>query len=76
MQLPVYLQVSQVIAYPYGECNNVTIQVAKELGIRAGFSVECNPVFANSNRFNLGRFHVKNWNAKQFEEKLAKWLAQ
>ena len=69
-------QVPQVIAYPYGEYNSVTIQVAKELGIRAGFSVDYNPVFANSNRFNLGRFHVKNWNAKQFEEKLPKWLAQ
>jgi peptidoglycan/xylan/chitin deacetylase (PgdA/CDA1 family) len=67
-------QTSQVIAYPYGEYDSVTIKVAKGLGIRAGFSVEYNPVFADSNPFNLGRFHVKNWNAKQFEEKLAKWL--
>ena len=69
-------QTSQVIAYPYGEYNNVTIQVAKELGMQAGFSVEYSPVFSDSNHFNLGRFHVKNWNAKQFEEKLINWLTQ
>ncbi len=62
------------IAYPYGEYNNETLLVAEKLGLQAGFTVEYNPVFANSSQLHLGRFNVKNWSAKEFEEKLKKWV--
>jgi peptidoglycan/xylan/chitin deacetylase (PgdA/CDA1 family) len=64
------------IAYPYGEYSTITVDLVGSLGLKAGFSIEENLVFANSEHFNLGRFHVKNWNAKQFDEKLTKWLNQ
>lgn len=64
------------IAYPYGEYNNTTLEVVQELDLQAGFTVEYDPVFAKSNPYALGRFHVKNWSGKEFEKKLIKWLKQ
>lgn len=64
------------IAYPYGDYNSRTLEIAEKVGLKAGFSVEYNLVFSFSNPFDLGRFQVKNWNGKQFEDKLIKWLNQ
>ena len=64
------------IAYPYGEYNDTTLNIVEKAGLRAGVTVEYNVVNRTSNAFTLGRFHVKNWNASQFEENLLKWMKQ
>jgi peptidoglycan/xylan/chitin deacetylase (PgdA/CDA1 family) len=62
------------IAYPYGEYSSTTLGIVEKIGLQAGFSVDYNPVNKASDPFKLGRFQVKNWNAKQFEENLVEWM--
>jgi len=64
------------VAYPYGEYNNTTLEIVEKLGLQAGFTVEYNVVNHTSNPFKLGRFQVKNWNARQFQENLMEWFKQ
>jgi peptidoglycan/xylan/chitin deacetylase (PgdA/CDA1 family) len=64
------------IAYPYGEYNNTTLEVVKKIGLQAGFTVEYNVVKHTSDRLKLGRFQVKNWGAREFEENLVEWMKQ
>jgi len=65
-----------IIAYPYGEYNNTTLETVDRVGLKAGLTVEYNAVSNTSNPFTLGRFQVKNWTARQFEEKLMQWMKQ
>ena len=64
------------IAYPYGDYNDATLDIVEKTGLQAGVTVEYNVVNRAANPFKLGRFHVKNWDARKFEEKLSKWMKQ
>jgi peptidoglycan/xylan/chitin deacetylase (PgdA/CDA1 family) len=64
------------IAYPYGEYNNTTLDIVKKIGLQAAFTVEYNVVKHTSDPLKLGRFQVKNWNAREFEENLVEWMKQ
>ena len=64
------------IAYPYGEYNSTTLDIVKKIGLQAGFTVEYNVVKHTSDPLKLGRFQVKNWNAREFEENLVEWMKQ
>jgi peptidoglycan/xylan/chitin deacetylase (PgdA/CDA1 family) len=65
---------TESIAYPYGIYNNATISVCKELGLNGGFTTTDKPVLANDHSLELGRFHVKNLNGKEFEKQLNYWI--
>jgi peptidoglycan/xylan/chitin deacetylase (PgdA/CDA1 family) len=64
------------IAYPYGEYNSTTLDIVKKIGLQAGFTVEYNVVKHTSDPLKLGRFQVKNWSAREFEENLVEWMKQ
>lgn len=61
------------IAYPYGIYNEDTMQVAKELGLKLGFTTEGRAVQNNDHPLKLARCHAKNWNGSEFEKKLRTW---
>lgn len=62
------------LAYPYGNYNDETQQVARELKFEAAFTTECKFVHYKSNLFTLPRFQVKNWDEKSFEQNLKKLM--
>ncbi len=66
---PVY-----TISYPYGIYNADTLAVVREQRFLAAFTTEEKTVTNKSDRHELGRFQVNNWNGDQFEEQLYKWL--
>lgn len=63
-----------LLAYPYGNYNEATINIASQQGFDAAFTTEERPVTTNSPRHQLGRFMVKNWNGQTFEQHLQSWL--
>ena len=62
------------IAYPYGNYNSDTLDIAKQSGLRGGFTTEPRPVTAQSDIYRLGRFQVVNQSGKQFRKQLAMWM--
>ncbi len=62
-----------VVAYPYGNYNEITLSAVKEEKIVIAFTTEEQPVTGNSDLFRLGRFQVKNWTGEEFEKQLHKW---
>lgn len=63
-----------LLAYPYGNYNEATINIASQQGFDAAFTTEERPVTKDSPRYQLGRFMVKNWNGQTFEQHLQSWL--
>ena len=63
-----------LLAYPYGNYNEATINIASQEKFDAAFTTEERPVTKNSPRYQLGRFMVKNWNGQTFEQNLQSWL--
>jgi hypothetical protein len=67
-------RIVDMIAYPYGNYNDVTLSVAEELNIKAGFITAERAVNNADQRLELGRIQVKNWNAKKFEANMNRWI--
>ncbi|RYZ60958.1 MAG: hypothetical protein EOO14_06305 [Chitinophagaceae bacterium] len=65
---------ADTIAYPYGKYNKDTLAVVKDLQLSAAFTTEGNVITPQSDRYQAGRFQVKNWNGKEFEKQLRNWL--
>lgn len=63
----------ETIAYPYGNYNDLTLSVAEELNLNAGFTTAEKVISNLTDPFRIGRFHVKNWNGNEFEKRLVKW---
>jgi peptidoglycan/xylan/chitin deacetylase (PgdA/CDA1 family) len=63
-----------LLAYPYGNYNEATMNIALEEGFDAAFTTEEQPVTEYSPRYRLGRFMVKDWNGQTFEQHLRSWL--
>lgn len=63
-----------LLAYPYGNYNEATINIASQRGLAAAFTTEGQPIAKHSARYQLARFQVKNWNGFEFEEHLRAWL--
>lgn len=61
------------IAFPYGDHNDVTVQIVQELQLTAAFSTTASSVTNESERQSLGRFQVNNWKGKKFEKLLRQW---
>jgi len=64
----------RTIAFPYGDYNETTLNVVKDLDLSAAFCTRDIPVTIHSNLIDLGRFQVKNWDKKRFEKTLAQWF--
>jgi len=54
-----------LIAYPYGNYNEDTLMMAADAKFEAAFTTEEKVVQAQSLKYNLGRFQVKNWNGNE-----------
>ena len=63
-----------LLAYPYGNYNEVTRQVATALQFKAAFTTEEKSIVKHSNLLSLARYQVKNWNGQHFEDHLKHWL--
>jgi peptidoglycan/xylan/chitin deacetylase (PgdA/CDA1 family) len=62
------------IAFPYGDHNNVTLDIVRNLALAAAFSTKESSVTNESQRINLGRFQVNDWKGEKFEKLLFKWI--
>lgn len=62
------------IAYPYGDYDNNTIEIAEQLAFEAGFTTEGRAVRSNDHPLKLPRFQVKNWDGYEFAKHLNFWI--
>ena len=63
----------ETIAYPYGDYNDITLSVVKELNLNAAFTTAEKVISNLTDPYRIGRFQVKNWNGNEFEKWLVKW---
>ena len=68
-----YHQTAHSIAYPYGSYNSDTLLIVKQQQLTGAFTTQEKFVTKRSDPFQLGRFHVKNWNGKDFEKHMKNW---
>jgi len=69
-------QSTSVAAYPYGNFNEVTLQIMNENHLTAGFTTKAQLVNSKSDLFKLGRFHVTNQNQYDFEQQMKQWFSK
>lgn len=62
------------IAFPYGNYNSDTLDIAKHTGLRGAFTTEPKAVTIKSEIYRLGRFQVINLTGEQFKVQIEKWL--
>jgi peptidoglycan/xylan/chitin deacetylase (PgdA/CDA1 family) len=62
-----------LLAYPYGNYNEDTLQTASDAGFSAAFTTEEGTIKSRSYRYKLGRFQVKNLTGTEFNDQLKKW---
>lgn len=63
----------EAIAYPYGNFNEQTLEVATALGLQSGFTTKEESVTPKSVPLQIGRFHVKNLDSKAFATDIFNW---
>lgn len=66
-------QEASIVAYPYGNYNELTMRVAAR-HFKAAFTTEPKVIGNKSRSHSLGRFQVKNWPAEEFERQLHSWI--
>lgn len=69
-----YNKKANMLAYPYGKFNQLTIDVVQRLKIDACFTTNQETVNADADVTRLGRFQVFNWNREVFKNHLSKWM--
>ena len=62
-------------SYPHGEYSAQTIELVRRAGFRTATTTNFRCVMRHTDRFQLPRFQVDNWNGKEFLGQLAKWYA-
>jgi Predicted xylanase/chitin deacetylase len=62
-----------ILAYPYGDYDDTTIDTVKKEKLAAAFTTCAQAVTRRSDLFRLGRFQVMDWDGKEFENQLATW---
>jgi peptidoglycan/xylan/chitin deacetylase (PgdA/CDA1 family) len=63
-------------SYPYGGFNKQTLQIIEQAGFSCACSTVQEMVWWRSDRFQLPRFEVKNWDGETFEKQLLAWLSR
>jgi peptidoglycan/xylan/chitin deacetylase (PgdA/CDA1 family) len=58
-------------AYPYGAYSRVTLNAVRDAGFELACSTRQSRVPGRVQRYELPRFHVRNWPGEEFERKLA-----
>lgn len=58
-------------SYPYGNYTDETVEMVQEAGFEAAVTVHATKVHTDSDLFQLGRYHAKNWHIDEFREKLS-----
>ena len=61
------------IAYPYGNYNDITLNIIKNQKLTA-FSCDEWVITNRANPLRLGRFQVRNWTGEEFERQLFNWI--
>ena len=64
---------TKILAYPYGNYNELTLQLVKELNLMAALTTEEQRVTPQSNLYRVGRFQVKNWSGAVLADYLNTW---
>ncbi len=64
----------EMFAYPSGSFNNETINVLKELGIKAAVTTQPELVRRQTDPYLLGRIHADNRSGEKFEKLLSDWF--
>lgn len=63
-----------ILAYPYGDYDDTTVEVVKKQQLAAAFTTFGKTVTKQSDPFSLGRFQVMNWSGPEFERQLLNWF--
>lgn len=61
-------------SYPFGDRTAETIELARLAGFDYACSTAQDIVWHKSNRFDLPRFAVENWNGEEFAKQLLRWF--
>ena len=61
-------------AYPFGAYRDETVPLVKEAGFDYACSTVETTVWQKSDRWQLPRFEVQNWDKAEFERRLLNWL--
>ena len=61
-------------AYPFGDYTLETVDLVREAGFDCACSVVEDIVWRKSNRFELPRFGVNDWNGEEFAKQLLRWF--
>jgi peptidoglycan/xylan/chitin deacetylase (PgdA/CDA1 family) len=64
----------QLLAYPYGSCNDETVTITAEAGFLAAVTTAGCLVNPDTDRYRLGRFLADDWSGKQLDQYLTAWL--
>ena len=58
------------LAYPFGDYDERSMTIARDLGFDYAVSVEAGPVGDSAARFRLPRHDIKNWTGEEFARRL------
>ncbi len=65
---------TDMLAYPYGRYNQLTIDVVQRLKIAACFTTDQETVNGDADVKKLGRFQVFNWKGEVFKNQISGWM--
>jgi peptidoglycan/xylan/chitin deacetylase (PgdA/CDA1 family) len=64
----------RLLAYPYGNYDETTINIASGQRFDGAFTTDPQVITQSSEKYRLGRFQVKDWDGKEFAERLEQWF--
>ncbi|MFT2009542.1 polysaccharide deacetylase family protein [Pontibacter sp. 13R65] len=64
----------ELLAYPYGNYNEETVEIAENLNFNAAFTTEEQAIITKTPAYQMGRFQVANWDREVFSNKLRQWI--
>ena len=63
-------------AYPYGSLSKRSVAIVRECGFDRACSTASMTVDPNSDRFQLPRIQVDDWNGEEFRRRLEEWFGR
>ncbi len=61
-------------AYPYGDYTTETVALVREAGFACACSTNEVAAWGRTDRFQLPRFHVEDWDGEEFARRLSSWF--
>lgn len=65
---------SHFFSYPFGQYNNESLYIVNKLQMKGCFTTKACNITVGTNKTELGRYQVFNWNGKTFEKQIRKWF--